>query len=210
MYNCCMKRFSILTQLLLVALLTSACGAKVVTPTAQAIDLQGTIAAAAFTSVAQTQTAIPTATPLPPTPIHTDTPALLPTFPPAPTIDATLLAPTPGGISSTEDPCIHQVLPASLVGDPIRIRIDNQTKATLNVSVYLQQNGPGTQCGYRAYTLAPTQSLVINDLVVGCYTVWAWNPDPQGYFMVTNGTSCLNTSSTSWTFDISTNGIRLR
>jgi hypothetical protein len=205
-----MKRFSIFTQLITITLFISACGAKVVTPTAQAIDLQGTIAAAAFTSVAQTQTAIPTATPLPPTAIPTDTPLPLATFPPAPTIDATQLVPTLGGVSSTEDPCIHQVLPAVLVGDPIRIRISNPTKATLNVSVYLLQNGPGTQCGYRAYTLAAGQSVVINNLVVGCYTVWAWNPDPKGYFMVTNGTSCLNTSSTSWTFDVSTNDIRLR
>lgn len=205
-----MKRFSILTRFSIIALMISACGAKVATPTAAVIDLQGTIAAAAFTSVAQTQTAIPTATPLPPTPIPSDTPAALPTFPPAPTIDATQLVPTPGGISGTEDPCIHQVLPAVLVGDPIRIRVSNPTKATINVSVYLQQAGPGTQCGYRAYSLAAGQSVVINDLVVGCYTVWAWNPDPKGYFMVTNGTSCLNTSSTSWTFDVSTNGIRLR
>ncbi len=205
-----MKRFSILTHLLIITLIVSACSAKVVTPTAQALDLQSTIAAAAFTSVAQTQTAVPTATPLPPTPIPTDTPVPLPTFPPAPTIDATMLVPTAGGIPSTEDPCVNQKLPASLVGEPIKIRIDNPTKAALNVSVYLLQNGPGTQCGYRAYNLAAGQSLVIGDLVVGCYTVWAWNPDPKGYFMVTNGTSCLDTSSTSWTFDISTNGIKLR
>jgi hypothetical protein len=45
--------------------------------------------------------------------------------------------------------------------------------------------------------------------VVGCYSIWAWNPDPDDYFMVTNGTSCLDTSNT-WAFDISPNGIRLR
>lgn len=202
-----MKRLSIFTQLLIITLIISACSAKIVTPTSQAIDLQGTIAAAAYTSIAQTETAIPTATP---TTIPTITLTALPTFPPAPTIDATMLAPTPGGISGTEDPCIHQVLPAALQGEPIKIRIDNPTKAMVNVSVYLQQNGPGTQCGYRAYSLAAGQSLVIGDLVVGCYTVWAWNPDPKGYFMVTNGTSCLDTSSNSWTFDISTNGIKQR
>ena len=205
-----MKRFSILATALVMILTISACGTKA-TPTANAIDLQGTIAAAAFTSVAETQTAIPTATPVPPTATAVDTPTSLPTFAAVPSLQATIAAlPSPGGISSTEDPCIHQVLPAALVGEPIRIRIDNPTRATLNVSVYLQQAGPGTQCGYRAYTLSAGQSLVINDLVVGCYTVWAWNPDPEGYFMVTNGTSCLNTSSTSWTFDVSTNGIRLR
>jgi len=77
------------------------------------------------------------------------------------------------------------------------------------VSVNLQQSGPQSECGYRSYSLAAGESLVINDLVEGCYTLWAWNPDPDAYFIVTNGTSCLNTSN-SWTFDISTSDIRLR
>ena len=77
------------------------------------------------------------------------------------------------------------------------------------VSVNLQQSGPQTPCGYRGYTLTAGQSLVINDLVEGCYTLWAWNPDPKDYFIVTNGTSCLNASA-SWTFDITTSSIQLR
>jgi hypothetical protein len=77
------------------------------------------------------------------------------------------------------------------------------------ISVYLQQAQPGDVCGYRSYTLAPQEPLVINDLVEGCYTLWAWNPDPKDYFMVTNGTSCLDTSK-SWTFDISPRSIELR
>jgi len=77
------------------------------------------------------------------------------------------------------------------------------------LSVNLQQSGPQSECGYRGYTLAPGESLVITDLVEGCYTLWAWNPDPDGYFIVTNGTSCLDNSN-SWTFDISTSSLRLR
>jgi len=53
------------------------------------------------------------------------------------------------------------------------------------------------------------QSLVINDLVEGCYTLWAWNPEPKDYFMVTNGTDCLDNSN-HWTFDIFANSIKLR
>jgi hypothetical protein len=100
-------------------------------------------------------------------------------------------------------------MPATLQGETIRIRIDNPTRASIMVSVNLHQASPQSQCGYRSYSLAAGESLVINDLVVGCYSIWAWNPDPQGYFMVTNGTSCLNTSQ-NWTFDISTSTIRLR
>ena len=77
------------------------------------------------------------------------------------------------------------------------------------LSINLQQASPQSVCGYRSYSLAPGQSLVLNDLVEACYTLWAWNPDPDEYFISTNGTSCLNTSNT-WTFDISTTSIRLR
>jgi hypothetical protein len=205
-----MKRFSIPTQILaqtlMITLIISACGTKA-TPTANAIDLPGTIAAAGATSIAQTQTAIPTAT-VTLTATVTNTPAPTPTFPPLPSVEGTV-APIPGENSGAGDPCINQVLPDSLRGQPIKIRIDNPIRTTIMVSVYLQQAAPGSVCGYRSYSLAPGQSLVINDLVEGCYTVWAWNPDPQGYFMVTNGTSCLN-SSRNWTFDISTSSIKLK
>jgi hypothetical protein len=198
-----MKRFSILAQALMIALIVSACGAKA-TPTANPVDINSTMAAGALTSIAETRTAVPTATP---SPIPTETYTPLPTLTFIP-VEATI-TPVPGGNPGNNDPCINQVMPARLEGATIKIRIDNPTKAAIMVSVYLQNGGPQAQCGYRSYSLAAGESLVINDLVVGCYSIWAWNPDPKEYFMVTNGTSCLNTSQ-SWVFDISTNGIKLR
>lgn len=210
-----MKRLSIptrgiLAQALVITLLLSACGASPAEATStpvNMVELQKTVVVAAFTVIAETQAALPTATP-PPTATVTNTPAPSATFPPVPPSEA-VSTPLPGAISGTEDPCISKVLPPSLAGDPIKIRIDNPTKATLNVSVYLQQTTPQSVCGYRSYTLGPQQPLVINDLVEGCYTLWAWNPDPNGYFMVTNGTSCLDDSA-SWTFDISPSSIKRR
>jgi hypothetical protein len=116
--------------------------------------------------------------------------------------------PVPNSNSGGGDPCINKVLPATLEGETVKIRINNSTKAALSVSVYLQQNGPQGECGYRSYSLAPQQFIVINDLVEGCYTVWAWNPDPKDYFIVTNGTSCIDNSE-SWVFSISTSRIEL-
>ena len=205
-----MKRFSILIHVLVTLLIISACGsAPQATPTANLIDLQSTAFAAASTLVAETQAAIPTATlPLPTATANLPpVPTLGPTFTPNP--DANLVTPTPVVIPSTEDPCINTLLPASLTGQKIKIRIDNPTKATIMISVNLQSGNPQGVCGYRGYTLAAGQSLVITDLVEGCYSIWAWNPDPKNYFMVTNGTSCLNNSN-SWTFDVSTNSIKLR
>ncbi len=203
-----MKCFSSLTLVLIITLILSACGTQATPPpTIDPVDIQNTMAAAAFTMVAETQAAIPTLTP---TGTPTDTPVPTATVPPLPTLDATFTA-VPGATSGGDDPCIHQVLPPSLEGETIRMRIDNSTEAAVNVTVYLNSSGPqaaqGT-CGYRSYTLEPAQFVVINDLVEGCYTLWAWNPIPEEYFIVTNGTNCLD-SSAPWTFDISTGSITL-
>jgi hypothetical protein len=203
------KFVSFFTWILALSLILSACGTPEVPaePTLNPADLQGTVAAGAFTMVAQTQAALPTATLPPPTPTATHTPHPTPTVRPAPAAEGTL-PPAPTNNSGAGDPCIDQVLPATLQGEPVHMRIDNSTRATVSVSVYLQQSGPGAVCGYRSYSLAPAEYVVINNLVEGCYTVWAWNPDPDEYFIVTNGTSCVNTSNTS-VFNISTSSITL-
>jgi hypothetical protein len=205
-----MKCFSSLTLVLMIALIISACGARgaQATPTLNALDLQSTIAAVALTIVAETQSAIPTATPPPPTETFTNTPAPTDTPLPLPSSQVTL-TPASNGNSGGEDPCINKVLPPSLQGETVKIRINNSTKAALAISVYLNQTVPQSVCGYRTYNVDPGQSVVINDLVEGCYTLWAWNPDPKDYFIVTNGTSCL-ANSNPWVFDISTSSIKLK
>jgi hypothetical protein len=203
-----MKRFSIISLLIMITLIASACRANVPPATpAATMDLQGTIAAAAFTVVAETQAAIPTSTPLPPTATATNTFLPTPTFLPPPSTQGTL-PPPPNGTSSAADPCIYKTMPEPLKGEPISMRINNSTKAKLSVSINLNQSAPNAQCGYRSYTLDAGQKLVLNNLVVGCYTLWAWNPDQANYFIVTNGTSCLDTSHV-WVFDISTSSLRL-
>jgi hypothetical protein len=206
-----MKRSSILTLVLIITLILSACGARgaqaTPPPTIDALELQKTVAAAAFTMLAQTQTALPTAT-LTATP--TDTPVPTITLPPLPTLDATFTA-VPNANSGGGDPCINAVLPATLVGNPVKIRINNTTKAAVSFTIYLNQTTPQGKCGYRAYKIDPGQALVLNDLVEGCVTLWAWNPDPEEYFIVTNGAAtCLNDSFDTWVFDISTSSIKLR
>jgi hypothetical protein len=205
-----MKYFSILALVLMSTLMISACGARgtQATPTINAVDIQSTAAVVAFTMVAETQAAIPTATPPPPTETFTNTPAPTDTFLPLPASGVTS-TPVPNSNSGGGDPCINKVMPATLEGDPVKIRINNSTKAALAISVYLNQTVPQSQCGYRTYKLDPGQFVVINDLIEGCYTLWAWNPDPKNYFIVTNGTSCIDTSNT-WVFDISTSSIKLR
>jgi len=204
-----LKYFSVLTQIFVMMLIVSACGASPqAAPTINPIDLQSTAISAASTIIAETQVAIPTATSIPPTATLTNTPMPTNTFIPLPT-EGIASTPYPGGNSNTGDPCINKVLPGKLTGNPIKIRIDNPTNGTINLTVYLQSGNPQGVCGYRVYALTAGQSLVITDLVEGCYSLWAWNPDPNDYFMVTNGTNCLD-GSTNWAFDITPSSIRLR
>jgi len=204
-----MKWFSILTLTLMIMLILSACGANAAPPpTISAVDLQGTVAAVAFTMIAETQAAIPTATPAP-TETITNTPAPTTTPVPPPFSDLTLTPATPGN-SGGGDECENAVLPHVLEGKTVKLRINNSTKVAVNVSVYLNRTIPPQVCGYRAYTLEPGSALVINDLVEGCFTIWAWNPDPKDYFMVTNGAASCIDSSDPWVFDVSTRDIRQR
>ena len=202
-----MKRFSILALYLMMTLIINACGARdaQATPTLSAGELQETVVVAAFTVIAQTQAAIPTATPVP---TFTDTPLPTITLIPSPSPAGTLPS-VPNGNSSSGDPCIHTTLPDSLQGKPVRIRLNNSTRAALSVTVYLNQTGPQSVCGYRSYTIDPQQYIVLNDLVEGCYTLWAWNPDPDSYFIVTNGASSCIDDSEPAVFDISTSIIKL-
>ena len=206
-----MKCFSIRTLLLLITLMMSACGAggAQATPTVNVVDIQNTISAAAFTVVAETQSAIPTATPPPPTATFTDTPAATSTFPPLPTLEGTFTS-VPSNNSGAGDPCVNQPLPAKLEGKTVKLRIHNSTKATLALSVYLSRTTPQIVCGYRTYTITPDQALTISDLVEGCFTLWAWNPEPKDYFIVTNGASSCIASTDEVVFDISTKRIERR
>jgi hypothetical protein len=201
-----MKQITLFSLILMLATTISACGAQPV-PTINAADVQHTAEAAAFTMVAQTQEAMPTATPLPPTeiptntPLPTDTPAALPTVA---TLGATV--PTTAPTNSNTDPCATRVLSYSPKGRDTIIRIANLTKAQVTVSVYLNETAGAGECGYRSYTISKNGDVVISDLVQGCYNLWAWSSDNRIHVNA-SGFGCLNNSD-KWTFEISENSIK--
>ena len=203
-----MKRFSSLT-IVVIALLSSACGTPAA-PTMQAVDVQNTAVAAAFTMVAETQAAIPTATPLPPTepptqtPLPTNTPLPLPTSATSVVISSPTTASVSGN-NSGGDPCATRVLSAP-EGRETVIKIANTTKLGVTVSIYLNETAGKGACGYRGYTIAKNDSVVITDLVQGCYNLWAWSENGKGKFYST-GYGCINNSD-KWTFEIRESNIK--
>ena len=198
-----MKQLKFLSMIIVMsAMVITACGAEPA-PTMSAADVQFTAVAAAFTIVAETQAAIPTATPLPPTetptqtPLPTDTPLALPSL----AVTLTSVPPTSSG-----DPCDNRVLSWSPNGRPTKIRLANTTKVAVTVSIYLNETADKGECGWRTYKIGGKNDTIIDDLVQGCYNLWAWSDDPKGRFN-SSGSGCPNNSD-KWSFEISAASIK--
>lgn len=197
-----MKRLSILT-LILITTIVSACGAEPV-PTVNPVDIQNTAVAAAQTMVAQTQAAVPTATPIPPTETATETP--LPTDTPVslPTLDVTLTVTTaPVSNNSGGDPCATRVLSPSQGRETI-IRVVNTTKVAITVSMYLNETAAHGECGYRSFQLSKNNDIVFTDLVQGCYNLWAFSSSSD---VNARGGGCINNPD-KWTFEVRADSIK--
>src|SRR5215216_6052819 len=199
-----MKHNTFYSLIVFFALTISACRAQPV-PTVNAADVQHTAEAAAFTMVAQTQEAIPTATLLPPTEIPTNTPLPTDAVVALPTLDATIPTVVPTNTAGG-DPCATRVLSYSPKGEDTIIRIANLTKAPVTVSVYLNETAGAGECGYRSYTLTKYGAVVITDLVQGCYNLWAWSTD-NNIHVNAGGYGCINNTD-KWTFEINENSIK--
>lgn len=193
-----MKLFKTLSIVMVLAALISACGAgQPQVPTISPQDVQGTAISAASTMVAQTQAAIPTNTPLPPTATFTFTPAFTDT-PVASLTPAISPTPLPPTTDPNVDPCSTRVL-GSPRGRPTVIRIANMTNQPITVSVYLNETASHGECGYRSYNLAKNNDVVINDLVQGCYNLWAWSTGNDPF--QSGGYGCINNPD-KWTFEV--------
>jgi len=187
-----------------IAFLLAACGSPA-EPTMTAADVQGTAVAAAWTMVAETQAAIPTATPIPPTPLPSATPLPTNTVPPldlptqAPT-QAFAVQPSPTTQSSGDD-CNH-ILASEAPGPTFPLKIINETKAQVNISIYLEKTVFG-ECGYRGYQLNSKGSTVVT-FPQGIIYGYAWINDTKSPTTVSGGPWHANNSD-KWTVYIREN-----
>lgn len=201
-----MNRKIVLASIMVFSMIISACGAQA-EPTIDPANVQNTAVAAAFTVVAQTQAAIPTNTPVPPTdtpsptPPPTDTPVPLPTSEvlASPTVQSQTSGNNTGG-----DPC-NAPLPGNVTGKPTKIRLINKTKGSLVVSLYLNKT-PFGECGYRGYNLSKNDTAVITDLPQGCYNVSVFVTEPNKSSKAF-GYGCINNPD-AWSFEIYADNVK--
>jgi hypothetical protein len=188
-----MKKF--LFSILVSVFFLSACGPEA-EPTMSAEDVQGTAEAAAWTMVAETQAAIPTATPIPPTETPSPTP-VLPTNTVAPLVSPTqplVVQPTNTPASSANE--CDKVMAASPDGPHTTLLISNETKAPITITIGLLKT-PFGECGYRSYSITKNNSTRV-DVPQGCYWAYAWVNDSKNPTTVQGGGYCMNNSD-KWT-----------
>lgn len=161
-----MKR--ILISFAILAIVLTACG-PTPEPTMSPSDVQGTAMAAAMSMVAETQAAIPTATPIPPTEVPTATPFPTNTAPPlslaSPTqsIGVQPINPLPTNTTASSvgasDPC-NQPL-TSWDGERANLRIVNNTKPKGHVVIALGFTTTLGQCGIISTSFDGTASVSV-------------------------------------------------
>jgi hypothetical protein len=182
----------LIPTLALLAVLLAACGGEPAAPTLAPEEVQGTAISAAFTMVAETQAAVPTNTPLPPT--ETPSPTPLPTFTalPSPTPDFALLpTATQAAASSGGGGTCDSVINLAEAGPQSNIRLENDSGGTASVLLYMYTPNAFAQCGSfpsNPYILQKNQQLVVS-VPKGEFYVWAYitysdgdTSTAEGYF----------------------------
>ncbi len=174
----------ILPVLLALTVLLTACGPQG-TPTMSSAEVEGTAVSAAWTMVAMTQAAIPTATPVPPT--ETPSPTPLPTFTPLPLPTQEALVLPTATQAGGDDNCL-KTLNVAEAGPQSNVRFENRSGGKVTLSLNLGTNAFG-QCGTLVYYLDKNEYRVIS-IPKGDYFGYAWityaNGDTSsasGYFV---------------------------
>lgn len=190
---------NILLMWVVFILLASACAPQG-TPTANPVDIGNTAQAAALTMVAETQAAVPTATPFPPTntagptlppsstplPLPTsETPGLIPTGAPTFTQQVPQSQPTSSSGGETGQNNCNQPL-TSWQGPTANFSIANQTKpeGTIVLSMYVVTDL--NQCGYLIVT-GDSFSGPIGNYSAGAFITGKQNFKAFGSFRITEG-----------------------
>jgi len=158
------KKLPLITSILMILIL-AACGSA--EQTMSSADIANTAIADAWISITQTQAALPTATPMPPTFTPEPTLTPLPTLPPLSTLPPVTLAAGP-----TTDPC-NQVAPAEPKGTLINVELKNESQGQANLAFGMNTPNDKGECVTYSFGLGKG-NVVAAKVLAGCYWGYAW------------------------------------
>ena len=186
-----MKNILALLLIVVIVVFLSACN----TPTTPIVDMlstQNTVVVATFPMSTETYAVLSTPTLIPPT--ETSTPE-------------TIVTPMPVGSGGGNSYACNIPLSSISGGSPTKIKIQNDSRSRITVRLTLNKT-PFGDCGFRDYTLGKVGSLLITDLVQGCYNITVLVNDPSSQITLT-GYGCINNSD-KWTFIVKKDSVSLQ
>ena len=162
-----MKQKFLITISILITLLVSACASE--EPTLSPQDQAATAVAEAWLVITQTQAALPTSTPVPPTNTPEATFTFLPTIPILATIPpAATIASGP-----TQSDC-DQVPPVEPQGVQVNVDFTNTSAGQVNLSFGMNSPNEKKECVTYSFSLGSGGGIVEARVLAGCYWGWAW------------------------------------
>ena len=170
-----MKRKLLPSVCLVITMMLAACGPKSV-PSFNVTDIQNTAAASALTLFAMTQSAIPTATIAPPTPIP---PTAVATLLPLPTsaLGTPIIAPITNPNASPTPDC-YQPPSAKLLGTKVQIKLVNKSDGPVNLSMGMYEPNDQGECFTFAFFISKNGSKDIT-VLSGCYWMAGYQTGPE-------------------------------
>lgn len=153
----------------------AACGPKSA-PGLNVTDVQNTAAASALTLFAMTQSAIPTNTTVPPTPVP---PTALATLVPLPTsaLETPIIGPIANPNASPTPDC-YQPPPAELSGTTVQIKLVNKSDGPVNLSMGMYEPNEQGECFTFAFFISKNGSADIT-VLSGCYWMAGYQNGPE-------------------------------
>jgi len=163
-----MKQKFLFVISILIILTILACGSA--EPTLSPQDQASTAVAEAWLIITQTQAALPTATPIPPT--NTPEPTL--TLPPPPTIAILpTLPPATVAVVPTQGEC-NQAPSPEPKGKQVRIEIRNESQGNVNLSLGMNSPNEQKECVTYSFVLSNNNNDTAATVLAGCYWGWGW------------------------------------
>jgi hypothetical protein len=169
-----MRKF--LSAVCLVIVLTlAACGPKS-EPTSSVADIQNTALAVALTNIIMTQSAVPTNTAIPPTPIPV---TAIPTLEVLPTsaLETPIVAP-PANSNASSTPDCYQPPPAELLGTTVNVRFVNEAGGPVDLSMGMYAPNDRGECFTFAFFIGRNLSEDVT-VLAGCYWIAGYQNGPE-------------------------------
>lgn len=187
---------------LVIVMTLAACGPKPA-PQLNVTDIQNTAVVVALTNLVMTQSAMPTNTTIPPTPIPPTATVTLVTLPTT-ALEAPTIAPVANSNASPTPDC-YQPAPVELAGTKVHLRLVNKADGPVNLSMGMYAPNDRGECFTFAFFLAENVSEDVT-ILSGCYWISGYQNGPKPSTPRVNYI-CLDTSVEGRGLSINNNSI---